>query len=581
MTSFVDTFLGHVRDTPGKSAVIFSSGYGDSLIERPLSYSELDATARSIAGWLRERHEPGTRALLLYPNGVEFVCAFMACLYAEIVPVPAPLPGVHREQYDRTSGIAVDAEVSVVLTDSVNLAVIAAWAYSTDLSHVACIATDAIEAVGGFAVDPDASALAFLQYTSGSTSAPKGVMVSRDNLLANLRVGQELLEWTGELTYCSWLPVYHDMGLIAMVLAPLYLGGTTVLFSPTDFLKRPLTWLELIQRHGAQASGAPNFAFDLCVRRITPEQAAQLDLSHWRYACNGAEPVDPGTLTRFAERFAPAGFRSESFIPGYGLAESTVFVAGVPPTRLPSVKRVDRDLLARDEFVPVTGENPDVTLVSSGVVASDLDLRVIDPAMREPVPDGRIGEIWIRGGSVAQGYWRKPEETGRTFNAVTAGGDAGFLRTGDLGTLHAGELYLTGRIKELIILNGRNLYPYDIERAVRGTHELLTDGSCCVFSVPSTSESVVVIQEVRARQLDGTQLTGLAAQVRRSLSAHAGVPGANVVFVRARTIRRTTSGKVQRNLMRQLFMTGELDAVHEDLDDDVRRRYRRVPEGVA
>ncbi len=420
-------------------------------------------------------------------------------------------------------------------------------------------------------------ALCFLQYTSGSTSEPKGVMVPHGALVHNLRLMRDCHGWHGGMTWCSWLPAYHDMGLIAMMLAPLYLGGTAVLMSSTDFLKRPVSWLRLIERHRAEISCAPNFAYDLCARRLTEEQTAGLDLSSWRYACNGAEPVDAATLTRFAERFAGAGFSARSLLPGYGLAEATLYVSGTRADRPPVVLRADPSALAGGEVAEAEPGSTAQELVSSGIVRG-LDVRVVDPGTRAELSEGRVGEIWIRGGSVALGYWNRAEETRRTFGAATADGDTGFLRTGDLGALRAGELYVTGRIKEMIIVHGRNLYPHDIERELRDLAPAFADLPAAVFAVrpggAHAPEEIVAVQEVRGRGLSGEELAALARTARAGLARRLGVRVGGVALVKAGRIRRTTSGKIQRTLMRGLFEGGELQPLHEELAPELATAFR-------
>jgi acyl-CoA synthetase (AMP-forming)/AMP-acid ligase II len=583
MDSLVAALRRNAEATPDKPAVIHSRRIADGVGELTLSYAELDRAAAATAIWLRERCRAGDRALLLYPNGLDFVTAFLGCLYAGVTPVPAPLPEVNRTSADRTASIARDCLPAIVLTDAVNLWAVSARLHQNGLESVPAVATDteALPDPAGWRDLPcDPDSLALLQYTSGSTSDPKGVMVSHGNLMHNFEVEQRLLGWTGDMRFCSWLPVYHDMGLISMLLVPLFLGGTAIVMSPTDFLKHPVGWLQLIDRHGVVASGAPNFAFDLCRRRVTDDQVAALDLSRWRYACNGSEPIDHRTLRLFAERFAPAGFRAEALTPGYGMAEATLFVAGTRPAGLPVVTPVNAESLRKNVFEPVSADGDGQALVSSGVV-DGLDVRVVDPVSAEVLPDTAVGEIWIRGGSVAQGYWRKEEQTERTFRARTSTGEGDFLRTGDLGVLHDGELYITGRIKELLIIHGRNLYPADIEALVRDLGEPFASLPCCAFSVPAPHEEVVIVQEVRRRGLDEVAMRTLAATIRTTLSRKLDIRVAGVVLTRLGQIRKTTSGKTQRLAVRELFMSDLLLTLYEDLDPKLRDRYRRAVDPVA
>ncbi|MDQ1026949.1 acyl-CoA synthetase (AMP-forming)/AMP-acid ligase II/alkylation response protein AidB-like acyl-CoA dehydrogenase [Streptomyces umbrinus] len=575
--SFVSAVRRRVVLAPRRSAVRFSSDAG----EEDLAYGELDRRARAAAQWLGGTVEPGERVLVSCGPGTGFLRAFLACLYAGAVPVPVPVPGGFGRQEARTTAIAVDTGARLVLTDEAGESAVGRWLEDGRgaLPGLRMHAVEAAERDGdgeAWAEHPVAAdTLGFLQYTSGSTSDPKGVMVPHGALVHNLGLMRDCHGWHGGMTWCSWLPAHHDMGLIAMMLAPLYLGGTAVLMSSTDFLKRPVSWLRLIERHRADISCAPNFAYDLCARRLTEEQTAGLDLSSWRYACNGAEPVDAATLARFAERFAPAGFSPRSLLPGYGLAEATLYVAGTRAERAPTVLRADMAALARGEVIAATTpERADGVqeLAGSGIVRG-LDLRIVDPDSRVELPDGHVGEIWVRGGSVALGYWNRPEESARTFDAVTAGGDRGFLRTGDLGALRSGELYVTGRIKEMIIVHGRNLYPHDIERELRDLDPAFADLPAAVFGVrpggSPAAEQIVAVQEVRGRGLQEAALTALARGARARLAQRLGVRVGGVVLVRAGRIRRTTSGKIQRTLMRRLFEDGELDALHEELAPEV------------
>jgi acyl-CoA synthetase (AMP-forming)/AMP-acid ligase II/alkylation response protein AidB-like acyl-CoA dehydrogenase len=589
--SFVSVLRRRAARTPAHSAVRFSTGPA----EESLTYAELDWGARAAAQWLRGRVTPGDRVLVSCGPGTGFVRAFLGCLYAGAVPVPVPLPGGFGRQEARTATIAADTGARLVLTDEASLPAVERWleAERAAPAGTAAASVESVESAGdaaGWAEHAvQADELCFLQYTSGSTSDPKGVMVPHGALVHNLQLMRDSHGWHGGMTWCSWLPAYHDMGLIAMMLAPLYLGGTAVLMSSTEFLKRPVSWLRLIARHRAEISCAPNFAYDLCARRLTEEQTAELDLSHWRYACNGAEPVDAGTLARFAERFAGAGFSARSLLPGYGLAESTLYVSGTPADEPPTVLRAYARALAGDVVQEAENGSGGAVqeLVSSGVVRG-LDVRVVDAATGAPLPDGRVGEIWIRGDSVALGYWNRPEETERTFRAVTADGAGPFLRTGDLGALREGHLYVTGRLKEMIIVHGRNLYPHDIERELRDLDPAFCDLPAAIFaSRPGGSlaaEEIVAVQEVRGRSIPADALAALARTSRARLAQRLGVQVGGVVLVKPGRIHRTTSGKIQRTLMRTLFERDELAVLHEELSSALREAFRspgRGPEGAV
>lgn len=565
--SFAATFRRNAERDPARPAVVLSHGGAEDT----LTYGGLDRAARSVAAQLPCR--PGDRAVLAYPTGLEFVGAFLGCLYAGVIPVPMPAPGGGRNRRDRTEGIVRDADPSVVLTGEALLPSVGEWLGGRDLAGFTVMAPETDQPEDVPPPDGGDQAPAFLQYTSGSTSDPKGVMVSQANLVHNVELMRRSHGWHRDMRFCSWLPVHHDMGLIAMVLTPLFIGATAVLMPPIDFLKRPHLWPALIDRHRAEVGSAPNFAYDLCARSVSDEQVARLDLSCWRYACNGAEPIDADTLERFAARFAAAGLRPEALLPGYGLAEATLYVSGTPADVPPTVRRVAAGALERGGLAPAREGEPAVTVVSSGVVR-DLDVRIVDPGTLRPLPDGRVGEVWIRGASVARGYWRRPAETRRTFHARTADGEGAFLRTGDLAALLDGELYITGRLKETLIIHGRNLYPHDIEREAARLDPAFAGLPCAVFSVPTPREEIVLVQELRARRLTEEDLRALADLLKRSLGTLLDLRLAAVAFVRRGQIPKTTSGKIQRLRTRELFLAGALDTLYEDVAPGIRDRHR-------
>lgn len=551
-----------------------------------LTYATLDRRARALAVRLREHGAGGRPVLLLYPPGPEFLVAFAGCLYAGAVAVPAPLPGDRGERLQRVSGILKDTVARLVLTDTAHAADTSLWLAVSGGGETVCLATDTTTDTGtgihdgtgtGSEADdwrPPATGpddLAFLQYTSGSTSKPRGVMVTHRNLMANQAALQRLLGTTADDRFGNWLPHYHDMGLIAHLLHPLYLGTTAVQTAPAAFIRRPAGWLRAFGEYGLTVGGGPNFSYDLCTRRVTDAQLDELDLSSWRLALCGAEPVRARTLDAFARRFAPAGLRATSLYPGYGLAEATLAVSGgrpgVPAGRL----TVDAAALEHDELRPPAAGRPIRTLVGSGRIHDDdFDLRVVDPVACAEMPPGRVGEIWLRGDSVAQGYWHRPMETDDTFRATLAGTPGEFLRTGDLGVVDDGDLYITGRLKEVVILNGRNIYPQDVEWAVREIGPALGTGHGAVFTVGADREQLVVVQEARVPRQDTDRLRDLTRAVQTLVGQDFDVPAGNVVLVRPGTVRRTTSGKIQRTLMRRLFLDGEITPLYDVLDPAVR-----------
>ncbi|MFI0897339.1 fatty acyl-AMP ligase [Streptomyces sp. NPDC020983] len=566
--------LRHAAERPEEEAYVFLPGNSPDAAAQRLTYAQLDAEARRIASWLQSRGAAGGQVLLLYPSGLEFVKAFVGCLYAGSVAVPAPLPG-ENNQAARLTGILRDAEVRAVLTGSADEPDVSAWLRASGATGIEVLASDdPAQGAAGEWTRPllTGDSLAFLQYTSGSTSEPKGVMVSHGNLLANeLAISHSLGTGEGVRMGC-WLPAYHDMGLIGHILHSLYAGGSTVLMAPVTFLMRPVRWLQMIGDHGVAVSGSPNFGYDLCLRRITDEQLATLDLSSWRHACNGAEPIRAETVRAFTERFAPAGFRPESFFPCYGMAETTLLVSGTPAGRSPVLRTVDAAALEQGRLAGAAPDAGTRTLVSSGVVdPADYSVKIVDPDACTEQPDGQVGEIWVKGASVSSGYWKRPDVNARIFDAgivSAAGTDTGWLRTGDFGVLEAGELYVTGRLKEMILINGRNIYPHDVERAVQALHPAFRGGAGAAFSVDGGEEHLVLVQEFRRAAAQDP--AGLCAQIRAHVRSEFQA-SCSVVLVRPATVRKTTSGKIQRTLMRALLLEDRLDPVHQDLDRQVAR----------
>src|SRR5262249_50851357 len=402
---------------------------------------------------------------------------------------------------------------------------------------------------------------AVVQYSSGSAAIPKGVRLSHGNLLHNLELIRNAFECTGECNSVFWLPPYHDMGLIGGVLEPLYTGGSTVLMAPVAFLQSPFRWLDAISRTRAVISGAPNFAYDLCVQKITPEQLAKLDLGSWDLAFNGAEPIRPETLDRFAERFGRCGFRREAFYPCYGLAEATLFVTGSTRSAAPVLRSFAAKALERNQVQEDAG--PEVkTLVGSGRCREVQRVVIVNPETCLPCPSGGVGEIWVEGGSVAQGYWNRPQETERTFRARLANSQEGtFLRTGDLGFLVDGELFVTGRAKDLIILQGKNHYPQDIELTVEESSRAVRPSCVAAFAAEiDGDEKLIVVAEIE-REARGQNHDDTLAAIRRAVAEHHDIAVWSVVLIKTLTIPKTSSGKIQRHLCRERFMGNGLEIV--------------------
>ena len=529
--------------------------------EAHLTYGGLDRRARVLAAHLDGLGLAGERALLVYPPGLEFLAAFLGCLYAGVVAVPAYPPRPNRPM-PRLKGIVADARPAALLTAAAQLGDADRWAAGVpELAALRRVATDAVEdrRADGWR-DPGVTreTLAFLQYTSGSTAAPKGVMVTHGNLLHNsAAIAGYFASGPGDRGV-FWLPLYHDMGLIGGALQTLYCGGSSVLMSPVSFLQRPVRWLKAISDTGATISGGPNFAYDLCARKVTAEQKATLDLSRWRVAFNGAEPIRPETLDRFAEAFAPCGFRAEAALPCYGLAEGTLLIAAKPAASRPMV--VNLEGRAFDQGRAVEDPAGARTLVGSGRGAPDQELAIVDPATGDRRPDGEVGEIWVSGPSVARGYWGRPEATAEAFGARIAGAGP-FLRTGDLGFLRGGELFVTGRLKDMIIVRGRNVYPQDVEWAAGRAHPALRPEGAAAFAVPVGGEDRLVVVQESERQPKGWAADEAIRAIRRAIADEHELDVHAVVILKPMGLPRTSSGKVQRHACREGFLAGTLDAI--------------------
>ncbi|MEM9290676.1 MAG: amino acid adenylation domain-containing protein [Acidobacteriota bacterium] len=541
-----------------------------------LSYKALLRRSLDLADHLRSLVPPGSRVLLLFPSGLDFIVAFVGCLLARVIAVPAYPPG-SRRTLPRVRHIASDASASVALTTSAHLEKLEVMARRVpELAHLHWLAIDPSRAIDGSLAEhaaalgsPAADDVAFLQYTSGSTGSPKGVMVSHGNLANNEAQIEAAFEMDEESVVVGWLPMYHDMGLIGNVLQPLWIGASCVLMSPTDFLRKPICWLEAIDRYRGTVSGAPNFAYELCVDRIEASARRSLDLSCWKVAFNGAEPVRHETLESFARAFEVSGFPAESLYPCYGLAEATLFVTGGHAGSGSLSRWVDSAQLADHRAELAMAGDEGQWLVSSGhcrrdhrviiaPIASDDD----GPESTASLPPGQVGEVVVVGPSVASGYWRRPELSARTFRPVASATGQRGLYTGDLGFLTAaGELFITGRRKDLIILRGRNHYPQDLERTVEACHDALRPGCGAAFSVDvGGEERLVVVQELKRRSAKVSPEPVLDT-IRAALARDHEVQAHDVVLLRWGSVPKTTSGKIRRRAARDLYLRDELQDV--------------------
>lgn len=533
------------------------------------TYEELDRRSRAIGAWLQSRGMEGQRALLLYPAGLEFIAAFFGCLYAGVVAVPAYPPRRNRS-LNRIQAICDDAEAKIALTcQDVLERVQEVLDETPSLKSVTWKATDQLER--GLENDwrsPDVhgDTLAFLQYTSGSTGTPKGVVLTHANLMHNSALISYAFEHTRSVHGVFWLPSYHDMGLIGGILQPLYIGQWNVLMSPVSFLQKPLRWLQAISKYRATISGGPNFAYDLCVRKISPAQRKNLDLSSWNLAFNGAEPVREETIESFVEAFGPCGFRREAFYPCYGMAEATLIVSGGFKTAPPVIRSFDAQALEKNHVVDALDEEEGArALVGCGGTLLDQQIVIVNPDTLTRCAADEVGEIWVAGPSVAQGYWKRPEESQHTFHAHMADGNGPWLRTGDLGFMQDGELFVTGRMKDLIIIRGLNHYPQDIEFTVERSHPFLRGGAGAVLTVEvGGRERLVVVYEIeRGRHREIENFAEVYDAVRRHVASEHELAVEAIALLKAGSIPKTSSGKIQRHACRDGFLAGTLEVIDQ------------------
>jgi acyl-CoA synthetase (AMP-forming)/AMP-acid ligase II/acyl carrier protein len=572
-TTLLEILRRRATQHPDKRAYTFLID-GESR-EASLSYGELDLLAQTIGQWLIGEGLYGEPVLLVYPPGLDFIAGFFGCLYADLIAVPAypPDPARLKRTVERLESIAVDCGAKAALTTSSVLSSIdQILGISPILRTIRWLASDTPGeiSVDGSIGTATGDSIAFLQYTSGSTGNPKGVMLSHANLMDNASVVGALCEHDSRDKYVSWLPAFHDMGFMAGVLQPLFSGIEAVLMSPGAFLESPLRWLQAISRYRATTSGGPNFAYDLCIRKINADQRLRLDLSSWTVAFNGAEPVRGETLERFARTFGPCGFRKEALYPCYGLAEATLMVTGHRKGVAPAIVSFRKSALAEGRgILNSSADMESRLLVSCGRPVKAEQLVIVDPESAARCPAGQVGEIWVSGPSVGLGYWKKPVETENTFHAYPCDSANGpFLRTGDLGFIQDGELFVTGRLKDLLIIRGVNHYPQDVELTVENSHDALRRGCGAAFSVESGSEErLVVVQELddRNQNADVAEITGC---IRRTVAEQHELQVFAVVLVRPGTVPKTSSGKIQRNACRRVFLEGHLDEVHRSLVEE-------------
>ncbi|MBO4226209.1 fatty acyl-AMP ligase [Bradyrhizobium neotropicale] len=569
-SSLVALLAKRAETQPDARAYIFLSDRGAE--EAVLTFRELHDAARALAARLGEVTRPGDRAMLVFPPGLEFVVAFFGCLIARVIAVPMMMPR-RQSARDSSAAIMANCEPAIALTSS-------AFAIRGDLQErfsregLQWLAVDLDTTPAQPAADPPLSAredIAFLQYTSGSTSEPKGVAVSHGNLLANLEMIRISLGNTEQSTYVNWVPLYHDMGLILNTLEALYVGALCVLMAPNAFTQRPLNWLRAISDYRAEVACCPNFGYDLCVSRYRADQMQGVDLSSWKIALNGAEPVHAETIKQFIETFAAHGFDPSATFPAYGMAEATLLISGGSRGAGHVTRNVSRAALQAHRAEAPADAADSQTLVGCGRALEGERIAIVDPDTCARLPVDQVGEVWVNGANVAGAYWKNPEATRTGLHARIAGdGDgASWLRTGDLGFLdRTGEVFITGRIKDLIIVRGINHYPQDLERTVQAAHAALRANCGAAFSVSDEhgDETLVIVQEVERTErnrIDGAEMKGL---IREHVTDQHELFARHIVLIRPGTLPKTTSGKIQRSLARRLWSEGRFEDLAADAD---------------
>lgn len=558
MSHFYNLFSDSLMADPERTRLTFLRD--DGQVEA-WSGRRILETVASVSRRLRSIGRVGDRVLLLYPPGLDFIAGFLGCVHAGMLAVPVSYPKLRRP-LSRYNSIIADCHPAHALTTADTLRQI-----DSKSLPITWIASDAIEP--GDIVDDAAQKspdeILFLQYTSGSTSDPKGVCVTHKSLAANLKLIQHAYQIfslpAAERIVCSWLPGYHDMGLIGTILAPLISDGHAVLMSPAAFLQRPSRWLQAMSDYSARVTVAPCFAYDLCTRVVSDEQAKSLDLHDLYLAGCGAEPISADVLDRFARRFASTGFNPEAFYPCYGLAESTLFVTGATGPHGVITKSVCSRSFRKNRIVAPADPGSTMRVVSCGIAHGATDVRIVDPQTCVELPDDQVGEIWLKSDSVAGGYWKKDRATQMTFDGTLAGGPGGYLRTGDLGFRSDRQIYVTGRIKDLIIIRGQNHYPQDIENTASQSHVALTGGAGAAFSVDLHGEEQLVLVHELSREHRSASSTAVLRALRLAIAHEHELNPLEIVLVRPGSIPRTTSGKIQRFLCREQYLAGELQRI--------------------
>lgn len=565
--NIIDLLQNQLEENPEKNAYIFLNyNFDNDVSNDKITYAELDKRARLISAQFHQKKGFGERAVLLFPPGIDYIVAFFACLYAGVLAVPS-YPPYSQKTFAQFVSILKDAVPKFIVTSNTMAEMFKFKIMACDdLPDLIWVETDEINDNKMYDYAATPNKIAFLQYTSGSTSQPRGVMITHENLLHNLYLISRCFRHNSESRGVIWLPPYHDMGLIGGILQPLYAGFPVVLMSPLDFLKNPVRWLQAISDYRATTSGGPNFSYELCIRKITPEQRANLDLSSWDLAFNGAEPVDPGTIERFSKTFADCGFNPRAFYPCYGLAESTLIVTGGRKGTLPNIITVEKDSLINGRVVESKApldSKVNKRYVSCGCALHTGEVIIVDPELYVKKDDGYVGEIWVKSPSVALGYWNNEDKTSKIFNAYLSDTNEGpYLRTSDLGFIYKGELFVIGRIDD-IILYGKNYHPYDIEKTAEQSSPYLRSGCNALFSIKEDSkEKIVLVQEIKPQyEAAKADLKEIIDAIRNSIAVNHELYVHDIILIKPNTLPKTSSGKIRRNACRDFYLAGTLERI--------------------
>ncbi|WP_337261379.1 MULTISPECIES: fatty acyl-AMP ligase [unclassified Serratia (in: enterobacteria)] len=566
LKNFVEILSDLASVKPDETALIFISN-GD-IAKPAMTYSELHELAMKFAAGVRSRVNVGDRVLLLFQSSYEFAVAFFGCLYAGVIPIPLPIPGKRQSDWVRVEGIieSTDAKLAVIVEDFYPKLLVNSRIHIHNLRIAIQSYEDLVSSSPKLPVHVTGSDTAFLQFTSGSTGAPKGVIISHDNLIENQILLKKGFRNFSESVYVSWLPLFHDMGLIGNFLQAIYIGQPFIFMAPNNFLQNPVNWLNAISRYRARVSGAPNFAYDLCAERIKEEDKRELDLSSWEVAFNGAEPIRAGTLKRFSMAFRNCGFKESSFYPCYGTAESTLIISGADKAQSPIYLNVERDSYEKGQIKlhQADSTKEKTVLVSSGKPLFENSVTIVDSETKKALVRMQVGEIWINSPSNSIGYWNNTRHSKATFNNHIHGDIEfkNYLNTGDLGFSDGENIYITGRTKDLLIFNGRNIYPQDIELCSSRSNIALKSERCAAFSIYlDKKERLILVHELKRTHYKNADFDKVIKDIRTSVYKEFTIPIYCIALIKPSTIPMTSSGKIRRQKCKELYINNELGII--------------------